>query len=372
MTMKLGTPKYEQGSKNYFAFKKDQNTFILRVLPPMGNLADAGKWSAYHRVEFGHVGTDGRMKLFLSPRVVNYEGMVEVESESHTRREMLKAQLEQAKAAKNVALQEQINNMLRKYNQDAKHYMNVVDLQGNVGLFKIGHRGFQALKGEIERLRSEGVDPVGIENGRFFVFSRSGKNRDTVYTVTEYKQKQEMDTPNGKVLVDVPFPHSINEAIMAKLGTDAFELDSVYPSVTAEEESRILHEGAAAVDAILGKDAQKAKNAASAPAAQAQTSSAPANPASTQAQPAPLGGNIQQPAQEAPAQQAAPAETTTIASQGVDTTVNTSTGEVLNESPTQEAAPTQAPLEQNVQQPATSVAEMSEEDFFKKVESGSL
>lgn len=371
MTMKLGKPKYEQSSKNYFAFKKDQNTFILRVLPPMGNLADAGKWSFYHRVEFGHVGTDGRMKPFLSPRVVNYEGMVEVESECHVRRENIKAQLEQAKAAGNAALQEQCNTMLRKYNQDAKHYMNVVDLQGNVGLFKIGHRGFQALKGEIERLRSEGVDPVGIENGRYFVFSRSGKNRDTVYTVTEYKQKQEMDTPQGKVLVDVPFPHSINEAIMAKLGTDAFELDSVYPAVTAEEEYRIVHEGASAVDAILGKDAQKAKNAASQPA---QEQSAPANPASTQAAPAqaqaapaaqtqaPVGGNLAQPSAPAaePAPQAAP-QTTTVESQAGSTTVDTGTGEVLSETPAA-SAPAQA----------QSVAEMSEEDFFKKVESGNL
>jgi hypothetical protein len=117
--MKLGKPKYEQSNKNYFAFKKDQNTFILRVLPPMGELADAGKWSVYHRVEFGYKTSDGKLKPFLSPRVVNFNGMVEVESEAHKRREGLKAQAEQAKQSGDTATEERCKNLLRQYNQDA-------------------------------------------------------------------------------------------------------------------------------------------------------------------------------------------------------------------------------------------------------------
>lgn len=344
--MKLGKPKYEQSNKNYFAFKKDQNTFILRVLPPMGELADAGKWSAYHRVEFGYKTSDGKLKPFLSPRVVNFNGMVEVESEAHKRRELLKSQAEQAKAAGNTVLEQQCKEKLRQYNQDAKHYMNVVDLQGNVGLFKIGHRGFQALKAEIDRLRSEGVDPVGIENGRYFVFNRSGRGKDTLYTVQEYKQKQEIDGPNGKVIVDAPFPHSINDAILAKLETDAFELNKVYPSVTPEEEYRIVHEGPTAVDAILGGNKQQ------------QTTE-------PQAQQQPTGGvETQQPVQQPVAQ-----ETTTVNTGSVDTTVNTNTGEVVSEQPAQPAAQT------TQQQPAAGggdLSQMSDEDFFKAVESGNI
>jgi hypothetical protein len=147
--------------------------------------------------------------------------------------------------------------MLQKYNQDAKHHMNVIDLQGNIGLFKIGHKGFQALKAEVDRLRSEGIDPIGVDNGRFFVFSRNGSGRDTLYTVTEYKQKQEIATPTGKVTAMVDLPHSINDSVMAKLSTDAFELDKIYPTVTPDEEHRIVHEGAAAVDEILGNKKQK-------------------------------------------------------------------------------------------------------------------
>lgn len=251
--MKIGSPKYEQSKKNYFNFKKNQNTFILRVLPPMGDLADSGKWSVYHRVEFGYSGTDGRMRPFLSPRVVNFNGMVEVESEAYKRREKIKTQQVQAKAEGNLNLVEQCTKMLQKYNQDAKHHLNVVDLQGNIGLFKIGHKGFQALKAEVDRLRSEGVDPIGVDNGRFFVFTRSGTGRDTLYTVNEYKQKQEIETAAGRVVAMVDFPHKLTDAILSKLSTDAFELDKIYPSVTPEEEYRIVHEGASAVDQILGR-----------------------------------------------------------------------------------------------------------------------
>lgn len=253
MTVKIGTPKYEKNTKNYFAFRKDQNNFILRILPPMGELADAGKWSVFHRVEFGYKTSEGRMKPFLSPRVVNYDNMVEVESEAYKKRESFKAKAAQAKESGDLETEERFKKLLQQYNEDAKHYMNAVDLNGNVGLFKIGHRGYQALKTEIERLRSEGIDPIGVENGRFFVFSRSGKGRDTIYTVTEYKQKKEITTNEGsKMIIDASYPHNLTESILSKLSTDAFELNKVYPSVTPEEEYRIVNEGPSAVDEILG------------------------------------------------------------------------------------------------------------------------
>jgi hypothetical protein len=260
MSIAIGTPKYDKKTKNYFSFKKGQDTFILRILPPLGNLAASGKWSVFHRVEYGAVGTDGKLKPYLSPRVVNYNGMVEVESASHLRREALKAQQEQAKKQGNTELFAKIKLLLEKYNQDAKHYMNAIDLNGNVGLFKIGHRGFESLKAAIERLRAEGVDPISVDNGRFFVFSRSGSGRDTIYTVVEYKQKMEIEQNGQKFVVDRSVPHALTESILGKLESDAFDLSNVYPSITAEEESRIVNEGATAVDEILGKGGKKTAN----------------------------------------------------------------------------------------------------------------
>lgn len=334
--MKLGTPKYEQSKKNYFSFKKNQNTFILRVLPPMGSLADSGKWSIYHRVEFGYTGTDGKLRPFLSPRVVNYGGMVEVESETHKRRESIKSQQATAKKNGNAALVEQCTKMLQKYNQDAKHHMNVVDLQGNVGLFKIGHKGFQALKAEVDRLRSEGIDPIGVDNGRFFVFSRSGAGRDTLYTVNEYKQKQEIPTGTGKVTAMVDFPHAITESIMLKLSTDAFELDKIYPTVTPEEEYRIVHEGASAVDEILGPKKNRTEG-------ESRTAT------STVAKSA-----------------------TTTATTTVTTTVSSPATQILAVPVSEDSFYEDEEETIGSFSGFSDVADMSEEDFFKKVESGNF
>ena len=362
--VKLGKPKYEQGTKNYFSFKKGQDMFILRILPPMGELADEGKWSVYHRVEFGYTGTDGRMKPFLSPRKVNYDKMVEVESLAHVRREGIKAQEAEAKASGNKALEEQCKTLLSKYNQDAKHYMNAIDLQGNIGLFKIGHKGFQAFKAEIDRLRSEGVDPVGIDNGRYFVFARSGKGRDTLYTTTEYKQKVTMEQGGESFVVDKPFPHAITPAIMSKLGTDSFELNKVYPSVTSEQEKLIVEGGPAGVDSVFKKPEAKANPASNAQEAPAQTAGISPEAIAAAAQPAPEANTAgySAPAESVPQ----PESTTTVTTNTGETTVSINTGEVLNETPAAQAqpetpTPTEAPID---------AAGMSEEEFFKKVQSG--
>jgi hypothetical protein len=338
--MKLGKPKYEQSSKNYFAFRKDQNNFILRILPPMGELADAGKWSVYHRVEFGYKTSDGRLKPFLSPRVVNYQGMVEVESEAHKRREVLKAQSEEAKNSGDTETFQKCRDLLQRYNQDAKHYMNAVDLNGNVGLFKIGHRGYQALKAEIDRLRSEGVDPIGVENGRYLVFNRSGKGRDTLYTVTEYKKKQEIDGPNGKVVVDAPYPHSLNDAIVSKLETDAFELSKVYPSVTPEEEYRIVHEGSTAVDEILGSNKKETSSTAT-----------------------------QQSGSATEALQTQQTQSATVNTGTTTTTVDSNTGDTVGE---QLSETSTVNTQQQTVASSGDLSQMSDEDFFKAVESGNI
>jgi hypothetical protein len=334
--MKLGTPKYEKKTKNYFSFKKDQNTFILRILPPMGNLAEAGKWSMYHRVEFGYEGTDRKMRPFISPRVVDFNTkMVVVESEAHRRREMLNEKLKEAEASGNAAMQEQIQKMLEKYNQDAKHYMNVIDLQGNIGLFKIGARGFDSLKVQIERLRSEGVDPISVDNGRFFVFSRSGRGRDTVYTVAEYKQKMEIEQGGQKLIVDVPLKHVLDDSIINKLSTDAFELDSIYPTVTPEEEHKIVHGGPTGVDEVF-----KAKEARSNPASNknnAASNNAASNPVAS------LAKNL-----AAQNVAAATAQTTTPAATPAAT----------------------APLAASAEK--SSLTDMPEDEFFKMMQEGNF
>ena len=238
--------------------------------------------------------------------------------------------------------------------------MNAVDLQGKVGLFKIGHRGFQGLKAAIDKLRSEGIDPVGIDNGRFFVFSRSGKGRDTIYTTQEYKEKQIM---NGQE-VELSKPHAINESIMSKLATDAFELNNVYPSVTTEEENKIVNGGQAGVDEVFKARLSKSTDLASTPTP--QTADLPTGGVATpqpEIQTLPtetIGLSVPVPSPEQPE------SVTTVTTNTGTTTVEINTGEVLAETPATEAT-VETPA---AQAPAADVGAMNEADFFKMVESG--
>ncbi|MHA1675946.1 MAG: hypothetical protein ACTSU6_02095, partial [Candidatus Njordarchaeales archaeon] len=79
--MKVGKTKYG-GGKKVFKLKDGDN--VYRILPPLGKLADAGRYSQYYRVEWGYKNSKGQNRPFQDCRVVNRSNnMVEVESPSH-------------------------------------------------------------------------------------------------------------------------------------------------------------------------------------------------------------------------------------------------------------------------------------------------
>lgn len=263
--MKVGKAKYS-GGKKVFKVKDGDNVF--RILPPLGNLADAGKWSMYYRVEWGYKNSKGRNKPFLDCRKVNFQTkMVEVESAAHLRREALKNQKDAVVAAfkSGEATKDQVQeaiDLVKRYNQDAKHYLNVVSLNGEIGLLKIGHKAKLALDTEISKLREKGVDPLSLDNGRFFNFHRScptNNFRDTAYQVTVYQENVQL---NGKTYQEEK-AHSMDDAFIARLAGEAFELSSMYPALTAQQVERLVTEGVSAVDEILGNDDDNTSEGAS-------------------------------------------------------------------------------------------------------------
>lgn len=306
--MKVGKAKYSGGKK---VFKVKDGDNVYRILPPLGKLADAGKWSMYYRVEWGYKDSEGRNRPFLDCRKVNFQTkMVEVESAAHLRREALKKQKDEIVAAFKAgnATKEQVQeatDLVKQYNQDAKHYLNVISINGEIGLLKIGHKAKLALDTEITKLREKGIDPLSLENGRFFNFHRSnptGNFRDTNYQVTVYRENVQID---GKTYEQEKV-HVIDDSIISRLSEEAFELADMYPAPTAEEVERLVVEGASAVDELLvGKNEQGnsgSSQGGSAPAASGN--SAPSAPSST---PNMAAGSTASAAPSAPVQQEAPA-----------------------------------------------------------------
>lgn len=292
--MELGKAKYGSG-KHVFKIVDGDNVF--RILPPMGKLAKAGKWNQYYRVEWGFKTSQGRNRPFQDVRQVNFQTkMVEVESEAHLNRERLVAQKTELVAAlrKNptdTGLKQQVQEVtedIKRYNLDAKYYMNAMDLTGKIGLLKLGSRAFKALKAEIETLRKSGVDPLSIDNGRFFNFRRTnetGNFQDTAYQVTVYKENVVKD---GETF-QKDKKQVIDQGIIDRLSDEAYELSGMYPEVTAAQVKRMVLEGSTAVDDILGSENQSAASDDSDDgASESTTQAAPAAKVETKKEAAPV------------------------------------------------------------------------------------
>jgi hypothetical protein len=257
--MEIGRAKYGTGKTT---FKIEDGDNVYRILPPLGKLAKSGKWNQYYRVEWGFKNSEGRQRPFQDVRVVNFKTqMVEVESPAHVQREGLKARkleltAELRKDPKNNALKQQMTDLtdaIKRFNLDAKYYINAIDLSGKIGLLKLGSRAFKDLKLEIDKLRASGVDPLSVNDGRFFNFNRSnatGNFQDTAYKVTVFTESVLV---NGKKYQE-DMVHVIDQSIIDRLDEEAFELSGMFPVVTAAQVQRMVDEGASAVDEILGSD----------------------------------------------------------------------------------------------------------------------
>lgn len=254
--MKIGKASYGGGNKRtYFKMKDGDN--VYRILPPMGELADKGIWSVFYNVHYGYKNSEGKLRPFQSSLVKNYKTkMIEVPDAALERIEKLKAQLEAAKKAGNSVLVAKLNELVGQkgmFNLDNNHYVNAIDAQGNIGILKLRHRCKVALDATMKRLRENGVDPLSVEDGRFFVISRSGMGLDTTFQVSVLSKK--LNVPGvGDVQQEVV--HVLDSAIIARLATEAADLGNLFKRPTAEQVVRIVAEGSPAVDEILdGKGA---------------------------------------------------------------------------------------------------------------------
>src|ERR1700687_913800 len=256
----FGKAKFSGNKRNWWKLKDGDNG-PYRVLPPIGDLQEDGRWSVYYKLHYGYRNSKGDMRTFESPEVKNYKTkMIDVPDAALDRINQLKAKLEEAQKAGDATMVEQLLKLVggkkSRYNLDSNHYLNVMDLQNNIGILKIRHRAKLALDGTIKTLRDSGVEPLDPNTGRWFTFHRTGTGRDTVYQVSVYKKKFHVE---GVGEVEKDLIHTITPDIakrcfvIRKDGTfeykEAARLDTLYKKPTAEEVERIVKEGPTAVGA---------------------------------------------------------------------------------------------------------------------------
>ena len=258
----FGTSNYGGSyvKKNWFKLKDGEAAY--RILPALGELAKEGRWSVFWKVHYGYKNSAGQLRTFESPFVKNNKTkMVEVPDAALERIEKLKAQFEEAKKTGNKELIAKLDKLVGQkgqFNLDSNHYLNVIDEAGNIGILKIRHRAKIALDDEIKRLRADGVDPLRPDNGRVFVFRRSGMGLDTTFKVTV--KQETVDVPGFG-----PMKRDIVHKLTAEIGdrcavkqnngsfryVEAANLATLYKKPTAEQVARFVKEGAVAVDEIL-------------------------------------------------------------------------------------------------------------------------
>jgi len=372
MSIKIGSAKYGITQKKYFKLKDGESTF--RILPPLGDLADEGRWSVFYKVHYGYKNTKGKLRVFQSSLVKNRKTkMVEVPDAAVERIETLKAKLEEAKASGNKAMVEKLGKLVSgqkpMYNLDSNHYLNVVDSQGNIGVLKLRHRAKQALDEEIKALREKGVDPLSVDNGRYFVFRRSGTGLDTTFAVRILKEKINIEGV-GEVERDVV--HKLNSELINRLGDEAAQLNKLFKEVSADDIKRIVESSdlltgqSPVIDELFDSakgdggssssdegdedygDEEESSSSSSAAAAASTTQAAKTTQAA-----ASVGSNTEKALEAAPAetQAAAPAKTETK----------------TEAAPAQAAAPKVEVKSNPTQTTAEAVSEMSDDEFLKSL-----
>jgi hypothetical protein len=257
MSVKIGNAKYggDYVKKKYAKLKDGEAVF--RILPPIGDLAEKGIWSQFYSIHYGYKNSQDKMRPFVSPLVKNRQTkMIEQPDAALDFINKGKAELDKAKASGNAALAEALNKKFGpkgQFNLDSNHYVNAIDTQGNIVILKMRHRAKLALDATIKRLREAGVDPLSVNDGRFFVFRRSGTGLDTTYQVDILKEK--ISVP-GVGNVEKEVIHALTPELIERLGKEAGELNKLFKRPTSDEVARIVKEGARAVDEILdtGKD----------------------------------------------------------------------------------------------------------------------
>lgn len=242
MSMKIGSGRSKSGGYNkrkYFKLKDGEQAY--RILPGLGDLADSNRWSVFYSVHYGYKTSDNKSRPFVSPEVKNRKnGMIEVSDAAKERIEKLKGDLEKSKKAGNKAMTEKLSKLvgqLGMYNLDSNHYLNVIDAQGNIGVLKLRHKAKLALEAEIKKLESSGVYPLSPENGRYFVFTRTGMGRDTTFSVNVLKEKL---TVEGVGTVERDVVHKLDDEIINRLSTEAAELDKLFKRFSSEEVREIV------------------------------------------------------------------------------------------------------------------------------------
>lgn len=279
---KIGTPVFKGAQKDkpkkvYFKIQAGSNQY--RLLPPFGDLADAGTWYVKHAIHFGYMGSpnaegEAKQRAFKCVEEVAWnnrkptvtqvcpecELIAKVKLEVDVRTAALKNKgVSEAKIAED---EEIVNNLafLESHNREVKFYLNAMNSEGEIGLLKLpsscvkGVKGNGGLENAIKTLQDDyGIsNPLAAEDGVWFDFKKKGAGRfGTTYETVFMTEKV---ITNGKSSVS-PKQSALSDAVLERMQTEAFELNKVVTEITLEDVQTLVDTQGdpEQVDAIFAK-----------------------------------------------------------------------------------------------------------------------
>ncbi|HEY5236400.1 MAG TPA: hypothetical protein VIJ14_09500, partial [Rhabdochlamydiaceae bacterium] len=239
------TGGYGQRQNNNFK-KKNQwwltdTPSVFRILPASDRFTnDPFKWNQYHAVHKGYKNMEGKLRLFESTLQKKNKEVV-VRDAAVERFDTLKAAYEKATLEQNGALMKQLNDLIGMrgvYTIEKKWYMNVMNLEGAVGTFALNYTAKAALDVEIEKLQAKGVDPLSLDNGRYFVFSKSNTGGKATFSVRVFEEEVEI---NGKKYKEEVVAKNLTDS-WANVEKEMVNLATIYNIITPEEIEQIVKE----------------------------------------------------------------------------------------------------------------------------------
>jgi hypothetical protein len=189
MPIKVGKANYTANTTNktnYYRLSNTVREIVVRIAPPVGDLAEESKFAVYHKQHFGYDLPIKDKSIPVTFNCIEQRSMSRAVTQPCPECDEIafqKKALEELKAS----LKDEPNDVqeartrpmvawLKKHNRDQKWALYAKNEAGTWGILTISHNAYKDLMREIKEVQALGYeDPLSHTEGVWFKFTRSGE-----------------------------------------------------------------------------------------------------------------------------------------------------------------------------------------------------
>lgn len=235
----IGKSAYGRSGGNHGWFRiEDNKDNIYRVLPPMKSMAPTGKYAKFYATHRGFRGTDNKQKPFLCIEESDYKTkIIRVHCPVCDWVKAIEKEVDgfKAKGASDDQIREYRNKYIFPFQAERKYYLNVVNMEGKIGVLAIGSRMFKSLEALAMEQEKAGRDVTGME-GLYVNFKKQTAfkgDKNAIHTAVLYMH------PDGTGGYR-PVTHTIDQTFAQRLGAEAADLGSMFKSLEIEQIAKLV------------------------------------------------------------------------------------------------------------------------------------